>query len=285
MPMSLSITKAILVCAGEETFAIPMSAVRFIYRVPLESDINGQRVVGLDGQAYPLVHLADQLHLERTQQPADQPIPVLMVQSGDRHVALGVDRVVSCCDVIVKSLGNHLRRVPGLAGATLMGDGTVVPILEVGELLDTAGNLEQRRSKKFRRLTPDPLTVLLVDDSVSVRKVMSKLISGAGWSPIATKDGLDALETLEGMPQPPEIILLDIEMPRMDGFELLSTLRGQDRFRQIPIVMISSRTSEKHRQKAKELGATDYVVKPFQERALLALICELTGKAKETVLA
>ncbi len=285
LPMSLSMTKAIMVCAGDEMFAIPMSAIRHICRVPADVGADGQRIVGVDGRSYPLVHLADQLNLERKSPASDEGIPVLMVDSGDGHVALRVDRVLPSRDVIVKTLGSHLRRVPGLAGATLLGDGTVVPILEIGELLDEAHSVETQHVQKAVPLRPDPLTVLLVDDSVSVRKVMSKLISNAGWRPVAAKDGIDALETLEELADRPQIILLDVEMPRMDGFELLSTLRSDRRFCDIPVVMISSRAGEKHRRRARELGAKNYIVKPFQERTLLGLICQLTGKAGETVLA
>jgi chemosensory pili system protein ChpA (sensor histidine kinase/response regulator) len=170
-------------------------------------------------------------------------------------------------------------------GATLMGDGTVVPILEIGELLDDSYAVDKHSVQQPVLRRPDPLTVLLVDDSVSVRKVMSRLISNAGWNPIPAKDGVDALEVLDGLADTPEVFLLDVEMPRMDGFELLSKLRADERYQNVPVVMVSSRAGEKHRRKAKELGATDYVVKPFQEQALLGLICKLTGKARETVLA
>ncbi len=271
LPTSLSMAKAIMVTAGDELFAIPMSAVRHICRMPNDSRTDGQRIVGVDGQSYPLIHLSDQLNLERKTNDSEDSTPILMVESGDGHVALRVDRVLPSRDMIVKSLGSHLRRVPGLMGATLMGDGTVVPILELGELLDESYSVDKHSVQQPVLRRPDPLTVLLVDDSVSVRKVMSRLISNAGWNPIPAKDGVDALEMLDGLADTPEVFLLDVEMPRMDGFELLSKLRADERYQNVPVVMVSSRAGEKHRRKAKELGATDYVVKPFQNKLSWAL--------------
>jgi chemosensory pili system protein ChpA (sensor histidine kinase/response regulator) len=231
------------------------------------------------------VYLSAHLGLARKSFCAEDTMTVLMVESGEGHVALRVDGVLPSRDIIVKSLGSHLQRVPGLMGATILGDGTVVPILELGELLDDSYTRDRQHLEQRATLRPEPLTVLCADDSVSVRKVMSRLISNAGWNAVTAKDGVDALEQLDRLGDPPQIFLLDIEMPRMDGFELLSKLRADDRYQNVPMVMVSSRAGEKHRRKAKELGATDYVVKPFQEQALLGLICKLTGKARETILA
>jgi chemosensory pili system protein ChpA (sensor histidine kinase/response regulator) len=285
LPTSLSIAKAVFAYAGDELYAIPMPTVRHICRVPAVRGGNGQRIVGVDGQSYPLVYLSDRLGAERVTADVEDTMTILMVESGDGHVAMRVDRVLPSRDIIVKSLGSHLRRVPGLMGATLLGDGTVVPILELGELLDDSWSVQkqQLQPRVFRR--PEPLTILFADDSVSVRKVMERLISNAGWNAVPAKDGVDALEVLERLAHPPQVFLLDVEMPRMDGFELLAKLRADDRYADVPVVMVSSRAGEKHRRKAKELGATEYVLKPFQEQSLLALICKLTGKARETVFA
>jgi chemosensory pili system protein ChpA (sensor histidine kinase/response regulator) len=285
LPTSLSMTKAILITAGDDLFAIPMSAVRHICRLPIDHSADGHRIVGVDGQTYPLVYLSDHLGLAKKSSSAEDTMTILMVESGDEHVALRVDGVLPSRDIIVKSLGSHLQRVPGLMGATLLGDGTVIPILELGELLDDSYTRDQQHLEQRAVHRQEPLTILFADDSVSVRKVVSRLISNAGWNAVPAKDGVDALEVLDRLDDAPQVFLLDVEMPRMDGFELLSKLRADDRYRRIPVVMVSSRAGEKHRRKAKELGATEYVVKPFQEQALLGLICKLTGKARETVLA
>ncbi|MEN8173928.1 MAG: response regulator, partial [Chloroflexota bacterium] len=121
------------------------------------------------------------------------------------------------------------------------------------------------RSKK-------PFTVMIVDDSVSVRRVVSNLIKNAGWHSITAKDGLEALEMIYSATQYPDLILLDIEMPRMDGYEFLSAIRAQDDYQHIPVVILTSRSSEKHRGRALELGASAYVIKPYQDETLLDII-------------
>ncbi|MDQ3652517.1 MAG: response regulator, partial [Acidobacteriota bacterium] len=181
-------------------------------------------------------------------------------------------------EVVIKSLGNHLRRVRGLMGATLMGDGRVIPILNPTDLVgrematvaaSTAHTMP--RVADARRTT----TVMIVDDSPSVRRVTSNMIKNNGWQFLTAKDGLDALETLQIAAELPHVILLDVEMPRMDGYELLAALKRQEAYRAIPVVMITSRTGEKHRRKALDLGATDYLSKPYDDEMLLNLISSL----------
>jgi chemosensory pili system protein ChpA (sensor histidine kinase/response regulator) len=121
--------------------------------------------------------------------------------------------------------------------------------------------------------------VLIVDDSFSVRHVVSNLIKSAGWHPVLARDGLEALEIIQRSATPPHLILLDVEMPRMDGYELTSTLRAQAAYHDIPIVMLTSRAGEKHRSKAFEVGATEYLVKPYQDESLLGVIRRLLPTA------
>jgi chemosensory pili system protein ChpA (sensor histidine kinase/response regulator) len=145
--------------------------------------------------------------------------------------------------------------------------------------------LAELRSRRAERrqataeLPSKPLAVMVVDDSPSVRRVVSRMIERAGWKPLPAKDGLDALEIIADLDEPPDLILLDIEMPRMDGYEFLSSLRSQHSYRHIPVVVLTSRASEKHRRKAFDLGANQYVIKPYQEESLLAMILELVGRA------
>ena len=138
--------------------------------------------------------------------------------------------------------------------------------------------LDLGASRTASTSSTDPVRVMVVDDSPSVRRVVTNLIKNAGWSAVPAKDGLEALETLQRATSLPDLILLDIEMPRMDGYELLSTLRGQEAFRELPVVMVTSRAGDKHRRKALDLGATGYVVKPYQDEALLKLIRELVAR-------
>jgi CheY-like chemotaxis protein len=124
---------------------------------------------------------------------------------------------------------------------------------------------------------------MVVDDSPSVRRVVSNLLKNAGWRPLAAKDGLEALELLHRASVIPDLVLLDIEMPRMDGYELLTSLRNQEAFRDIPVVMVTSRAGDKHRRKAMDLGATGYVIKPYQDELLLETIRHLVRESRQAV--
>jgi len=288
LPMTLAVTRALLVSDRQETFAIPMQAVQQILR--LEKDqvdqLGSEPVIRVSGKTYPLVNLSDKLSLQGQADESRSTIPVLIVSSGDQQIALAVEKILSGRDIVVKTLGNHLRQVDGLIGATLTGEGTVVPILDVAWMVgsDSSDRMTSRPTaaapKKKRK--NDTNTVMIVDDSVSVRRVMSNLIRSAGWSLIEAKDGVDALEVLQSSARKPDLFLLDIEMPRMDGYELLSSLRSHDAYRNIPVVMVTSRAGEKHRQKALDLGATDYMIKPYQDEQLLSLAQSLMQETTET---
>jgi chemosensory pili system protein ChpA (sensor histidine kinase/response regulator) len=174
----------------------------------------------------------------------------------------------------VKTLSGLLGRVHGVIGATLMGDGAVVLILNPNDMLHQhhtlaptvrlrgSGPLSQKQEKAS-------LDVLVVDDSPSVRRVLANLIKNAGWTPHTAKDGLEALEMIHAAAVRPDVVLLDIEMPRMDGYEFAATLRNMVAHRTTPIVMLTSRAGEKHRKRAFEVGATEYMVKPYQDDELL----------------
>ncbi|MFT5322650.1 MAG: chemosensory pili system protein ChpA (sensor histidine kinase/response regulator) [Planctomycetaceae bacterium] len=253
LPMTLAVTRALLISDRQETFAIPMQAVQQILR--LEKDqvdqLGTEPVIRVSGRTYPLVNLSDKLSLQGPPDESRSTIPVLIVSSGDQQIALAVEKILSGRDIVVKTLGNHLRQVDGLIGATLTGEGTVVPILDVAWMVGSDSN--DRMTSRPTTAAPkkkrknDTNTVMIVDDSVSVRRVMSNLIRSAGWSLIEAKDGVDALEVLQSSARKPDLFLLDIEMPRMDGYELLSSLRSHDAYRNIPVVMVTSRASEKHR--------------------------------------
>jgi len=269
VPMTLAITRVLLVRCGGETFGLPLSSVLQITRPhPTAIGLVGaEKVFTLDGRTYPLWDLAETLGLPRaTDAPAVQPI--LIANLSRRRIALAVDEIINSRDAVVKTLGTHLRRVPGVWGATLLGDGTVVLILNPADLAGAAdGPVVVRRPAPIS-LERERYNVLIVDDSLSMRHVLSTAVKKAGWTPVPARDGLEALDIIQRGPQP-DLVLLDIEMPRMDGFEFLATVRGQKGRTDLPIVMLTSRSGEKHRDKATSLGATDYMVKPFQEDALI----------------
>jgi chemosensory pili system protein ChpA (sensor histidine kinase/response regulator) len=282
LPMTLAVARALMVKAGGETFALPFAGVSQIRRVEAEEvrAIGSEPVLNVDGAVYPLVVLSKILGLKRrpqTDRLAERPPAVILTVEGKEY-ALVVDEVLEARDVVVKNLGTLLRRMRGVSGATLTGDGSVVLILNLAELLRESPR--QSAGARTSMLPPAPakekLTVLIADDSVSVRRVISNLMKSAGYDPIVVKDGVEALEAIQNAPAPPDIILSDVEMPRMDGYELTSTLRSHPAYRDIPIVMITSRAGELHRRKAFSLGVSEYVVKPYQDETLLAVIHRLT---------
>jgi chemosensory pili system protein ChpA (sensor histidine kinase/response regulator) len=283
VPMTLAITRVLLVRAGGQTFGLPLASVIQIARPhPTSlSTVGAERVFTLDGQTYPLRDLDESLGLARATDAPATPL-VLIANLSHRRVALAVDEIVNSRDVVVKTLGTHLRRVPGVWGATLLGDGTVVLILNPGELAGTAeGPVVVRTQPALRPAADEPYTVLVVDDSLSMRHVLSLAVKKAGWTAVPARDGVEALDILHRSPRPPDLVLLDIEMPRMDGFEFLSTVRAQKGRAALPIVMLTSRSGEKHRDKARALGVTDYMVKPFQEDVLIRNIDRLVRASRQ----
>jgi chemosensory pili system protein ChpA (sensor histidine kinase/response regulator) len=288
LPTSLAIMRALLVRAHHQTLAVPLDAVSQILRINREDieRVGGDSVIRLDGRVYPQVSLGKALHFK---QPAEEPSPrppALIVSAEDKQVVLVVDELIGGREVVLKNLGSHVRRLHGVLGATLMGDGRVVLIVNPADLLR-----EPARARAPERRPPEPLgtrdreslTVMVVDDSPSVRRVVSTLVRNAGWQAVTAKDGLDAMEILGRSAAPPDVVLVDVEMPRMDGYELVATLKGQEAYRHLPVVFITSRAGQKHRRKALDLGASAYVTKPYQDAALLKLIRELAREPSRTV--
>lgn len=277
VPMTLAITRVLLVRAGGQTLGLPLGAILQIVRADSASiaHVGVERVVNVDGRTYPLKDLAETLGLPRGAEHGRQP--VLIANLGGRQIAMAVDQIVQTRDAVVKTLGTHLRRVSGVWGATLLGDGTVVLILNPTDLAGSAEEPRVRRTKGHAAPSRerDVHNILIVDDSLSMRHVLSNMVKKAGWNALQARDGVEALEILEAAAPPPDLVLLDIEMPRMDGYEFLATVRGQKGLASLPIVMLTSRGGEKHRDKALGLGASGYVVKPFQEEALLQTMTAL----------
>jgi chemosensory pili system protein ChpA (sensor histidine kinase/response regulator) len=283
LPLTLAIMRALLVKAHSQTFAIPLGTVTQILRLEQEDTelVGREPVLRVGGQVYPRIELGKALNLR---QPPDETVtrrPVLLLNLGDRQVALVVDELLGGREIVIKNLGTHVRRLHGVTGATLTGDGTVVLIVNPAELVREPARAPTRVIPATpARAAHRTLTVLVVDDSPSVRRVVSNLIKSAGWTAVAAKDGLDALEQLHRAAAAPDLVLLDVEMPRMDGYELLTTLKREGPYQHIPVVMVTSRAGEKHRRKALELGASAYVVKPYQDAEMLQIIRTLAREAQ-----
>ncbi|MBX3398802.1 MAG: Hpt domain-containing protein [Gemmataceae bacterium] len=286
LPLTLAIARALLVRTNGQTFALPLDCVEQILRFE-ESDV--QRI-GLDpvlrvgDDTVPVAHLGRTLELKTPPDEGVKKPPVLVLRAGEKRLAVVVERLLGGREIVVKNLGPHLRKATAVTGATLLGDGSVVLILNPVELARAAA---LRTSTTMSQLVPRsvPLrprtatTVLLVDDSPSVRRVLAALAERQGWTAIAAKDGVEALELLRRGPLP-DIVLSDVEMPRMDGFELLGSIRGQANLARLPVVMITSRAAEKHRRKAMDLGASAYVTKPYQDEALVDIVRHLVRSAR-----
>jgi len=294
LPLTLSITQALMIGLGEQLFAIPISTVSNILEVPIETldQIKmGERPLLHHGDTiYPFAHLARRLEL--TPRPRNEnKVPVLLVKTGSREVAMQVDALVGTREIVIKALGKQLNELTGIAGATILGDGQVVLILDVPAIMITEEALHVSRGapSQLRPSTgvkpdtgttvssvagPRRPTIMVVDDSLTVRKVTSRGMQKHGMEVMVAKDGVDALEQLRG-DQLPDVMLVDIEMPRMDGYELVGRIREDDRLRNIPIIMITSRAGEKHRKRAFDLGVNDYMSKPYQEDKLVEAIGNL----------
>lgn len=271
LPLTLAILKVILVKTHKKTFAVPLNHIIQITQPdPSELVVKGDKCFIRSGESFvPILNLGTCLGLPKHEDQQKSTSPLLLVQLGTHTVGLQVDQLLEAREVVVKNLGRHLQNLPGITGATLMGDGSVVLILNP---IDLATQELRPHKEHIQETTPEKTQILVVDDSVSVRKVLTQLLHSAGFEAITAKDGVEALEKLQQMPQLPEAIVLDIEMPRMDGYELTSIVRGHPRFQNLPILMLTSRGANRHKEKARDLGVTEYLVKPFRAEVLLNLL-------------
>lgn len=272
LPVLLAVVQAMLVRAGDQPYAIPMAAIERVVQTEVRPTIQLGRVpmIELDGEGFPFAELGAVLGQQPSVRPNERR-PLLVVRAGERRVAVAVDGLLDQQEVVVKALGSHLRSVRGVLGATIQTNGEVLLVLNTAELLTArALMLGGPGQLAAARQAEGPLHALVVDDSLSVRKVLARALERDGWEVRQARDGVDALEVLQSYR--PNVVLMDIEMPRMDGFELASVLRDVADYGRPPVVMITSRAGEKHRQRAEELGVAGYVVKPYQEPELMAML-------------
>ncbi|TAM43381.1 MAG: hybrid sensor histidine kinase/response regulator, partial [Gammaproteobacteria bacterium] len=286
LPLTLSLTQALMVHVGDQLFAVPLAAVANIIEYPVEQlntiAVGNNPLLNYRDQVYPYMHLGRRLGLPVTA-PDDDKVPVLLVRTGTREVALQVDGLRGTREVVIKALGPQLTELKGLAGATILGDGRVVLILDAAGLWyrDDAIHFEHATGAQVKgeeaRGRP---VVMVVDDSLTVRKITSKHLQKRGLDVMVAKDGVDAVEQLRE--RLPDVMLVDIEMPRMDGYELTARVRSEARLKHIPIIMITSRAGTKHRDKAFGLGVDMYMSKPYQEDELFRNIDSLLASGRPT---
>ena len=289
LPLTVAVSDALMVRAGDKYFAVPLVQIERVMRVNVDAIANFYTTnadsINIDGQAYRLRYLNQILYGSDpvdalAHQSSSVPVIIIRTDLGQR-MALQVDMIAgSRIEVVVKPLGRQLSHIDGISAATIMGDGSVMLILDLVALMRNVSNIakvEQQKANKSVKQAHKPM-VLIVDDSVTVRKVTSRLLERNGYEAQVATDGIDALEKLQEML--PEVIVLDIEMPRMDGFEVANHIRHNPRLKHIPIVMITSRTGEKHRERAFGIGVNEYMGKPFQEQMLLDTLARFTQQAK-----
>jgi chemosensory pili system protein ChpA (sensor histidine kinase/response regulator) len=284
LPLTVSVNRALMVQCGDEQYAVALNTVEGIVRVmPAELSACYQKDpprYAYAGQTYDLRYLGYLLAGQAPQLTTQtQAMPVLLVRAHGHRVAVQVDALAGSREIVVKGLGPQFASVPGLAGATILGDGRVVLILDL---------LGQLRAAQARHASPAsfsapneppaprPLLVMVVDDSITVRKVTGRLLERHGMHVLTARDGVDAMALLDA--QRPDILLLDIEMPRMDGFEVATRVRQDPRLKHLPIIMITSRTGQKHRDRARAIGVNDYLGKPFQDHLLLDSIARWSSR-------
>ena len=272
LPLTMVATQALLVRAGQSVYIIPSSMVEQIQQVKSSAlkGIYRQGKVEWKGRPYPLHYLPRLLGQEECIPESHTYNRVLLLRSGEQRLAVHVDDLVGSQEVLVKNAGPQLAYLSGIAGAAVLGNGNVALVLNPAQL---AQHIPGVRKAAIVEPALAPPLIMVVDDSLTVRKITSRLLVRAGYQVVTAKDGVDALEQLGEIS--PAVMLLDIEMPRMDGFELTKHLRHDPRTQRLPIIMITSRTAEKHRDYAHGLGVNAYFGKPYQEEELLHHIANL----------
>jgi len=278
LPQTLAVTQAVFVQIGDTTYAVPVASVGGIGRISRERFEAGGGVYRYAGEEYALHDLGLLVGQGVAKAEGQAQVPLLLVRAGDLRAAVAIDQVVGNREIVVKPVGMQISSVPGIYGATITGDGRVVVILDVAPLVRRhLAQPERPAAVEPQQARHVPL-VMVVDDSLTMRKVTGRVLERHNLEVVTARDGIEALERLEE--RVPDLMLLDIEMPRMDGYELATAMRADERFRGVPIVMITSRTGEKHRQRAFEIGVQRYLGKPYQELDLMRNVYDLLGIAR-----
>ncbi|MFW9437868.1 Hpt domain-containing protein [Xanthomonas euvesicatoria] len=279
LPQTLAVTQAVFVRIGETTFAVPVGSVSGIGRISRARYESGEGGYHYAGEEYVLHDLGSLVGQAAARADGQAQVPLLLVRAGDLRAAVAIDQVLGNREVVVKPVGLQIASVPGIYGATITGDGRVVVILDVAPLvrrfLAQPARPSLETQAEAQRQVP---LVMVVDDSLTMRKVTSRVLERHNLDVTTARDGVEALELLEE--RVPDLMLLDIEMPRMDGYELATAMRADPRFKAVPIVMITSRSGEKHRQRAFEIGVQRYLGKPYQELDLMRNVYDLLGIAR-----
>ncbi len=280
LPLSLAISQALLVQVGGEVYATPLANIEGIARLPSEElgqFLDDQRSFAYGGQEYRVRYLGQLLGME-SQPPAERAyVPVILVHTGEgmgiseRRVAVAVDQLLGSRELVTKTAGPQVSTVVGVTGATIQADGRVVLILDVvalvqDRLFKTLQHVSEDGGKQEREAGKP--TVMVIDDSITMRRVAERVLTRHGYRVTSAKDGMDGIAQLQA--DTPDAVLLDIEMPKVDGFEVATFIRNNERLARVPIIMITSRSGDKHRERAAAIGVNRYLIKPYQEQQLIS---------------
>ena len=289
LPFSLAVTQALLAKAGNAIFAIPLLSIELVTRIQesaFQAYLTGEQVQHQHNErGYPIHNLgilAGSEHMLPFEEVKDRRPPTLLFRSAEASAALQVEAVLGNQEIIVKPVSPQFNNMPGISGATVLGDGRVVVVLDLAALVRNIGSQQQKQAESRalrmarQEARQEKIGIMVIDDSITMRKVTARILERHNIQVVTAKDGLDAVAMLQA--QVPDLAILDIEMPRMDGFEVLAHVRNQARLQHLPIIMVTSRGGEKHRERAMKLGVSDYLTKPYQEEQLMQSIRKILGE-------
>ncbi len=285
LPLTLAMTQSVMVQAARHDYALPAPLVQQVLELKPHELEQAMATGELTwrGARYPFSYLPHLLGDTETVHEMQRYNPVVLLKSGSSQAAVLLDAIEGTREIVVKNIGPQMARITGVAGATVRGDGRVILILNPVPLALRWASLPRTAAERVAPAETaevstalQPPLVLVVDDSLTVRKITTRLLTREGFRVDSAKDGVDALEKMNDLV--PDVVLLDVEMPRMDGFELARVMRGDARLKGVPIIMITSRTADKHRNRAMEIGVNVYLGKPYQEQQLLDSITEQLGQ-------
>src|SRR5690606_7778631 len=292
LPFTVSVNRALMIELGEDSYALALNSISGVTRLTVDQLThfyqNPKERLEYGGESYAVRYLGTLLSgdLRPTLDTAIGQLPMVLIRADDHNYAIQVDALIGSREIVVKTLGAQFSRVPGLSGATVLGDGRVVVILDLQGLLRDQSSAvvltpvfeQQLREEVAVEDDSHIQTIMVVDDSVTVRKVTSRFLEREGFRVITARDGVDAMRALQETT--PDLMLLDIEMPRMDGFEVARLVRSTQRLKDLPIIMITSRTGDKHRERALAMGVNRYLGKPYQEDVLIREVYGLLTSAE-----
>ncbi|HEY5777016.1 MAG TPA: response regulator, partial [Xanthomonadales bacterium] len=285
IPFTLAVMQAIGVMAGEHPYMIPVASVAGVARMlPADYQLlleNQKPAYEFAGESYPILDLEPLLG-EPTTPLGDDTISILMIKAGEQRAAFRVSALLGHREIVVKPVGPQINSVPGILGGTITGDGQVVIIIDAGPLIRQAVLTGARPAPPIQNIDirPQRTLALVADDSITMRKVTTRVLEAYDFEVITARDGVEATELMQE--RVPDLLLLDIEMPRMDGYQVAEHVRADARLRNVPIIMITSRAGKKHRDRGKQAGANAYLSKPYKESELIDEVRKLLRKEMET---